>query len=364
MSVSVLDSLDVCVIVSDAAGLVAFANKAAHQLLCVVEPEAWMQGAGALLGRPVDEIIELEPTLTALEPGASMRFESRVVGFGGDVAVDVEVHVTAQDVGHVFAFRDVTDERRLQEEMRRVERLAAIGTMVAGFAHEVRNPVASLRAITEALEEELRDRGLRLPHTTRLLEVLGRIERLVKTSLEFGRPATTRPALIAPETLMRNAVAAVAPRTSGVAVYVDAPPDLPPIFVDEGQLVQVLVILLNNALDATGSAANVCVRATLDDPPSGRRDGRRTSESPAAPPIDRGAPHVRIEVIDFGGGIRSDALGHIFDAFFTTKASGTGLGLAIAQKIVTENGAHIEVTSASAPTVFSVLCPTQPSAAH
>lgn len=358
MNHPVLDSIDVSVIVSDADGRIAFANKAAHQLVCLVEPAAWSPGPDAMIGRPVGEILELEHPLDALEPGESCRFESRVVGFGGDVAVDVDVHVTAQDVGHVFAFRDVTEDRRLQEEMRRVERLAAIGTMVAGFAHEVRNPVASLRAITEALDEELRERDLRLPHTTRLLEVLGRIERLVKTSLEFGRPATTRPALLAPCALMRSAVAAVAPRTSGVPIHVDAPADLPSIFVDEGQLVQVLVILLNNALDATGSASNVCVRASLDDPPSGRRDGRRISEAPSPPPAERPPLRVRIEVIDFGSGIRADAIGHVFDAFFTTKASGTGLGLAIAQKIVTENGSHLEIASLSQPTIFAVTCPT------
>lgn len=355
MNELVLDALDVGVLVADAQHRITFANEAAEHLL---GDAAIGRPLGAsLVGCTVGDILDLGDAGTALEPGTQHRFESRVLVADADLAVDVDVTVTVHENGLVVVVRDRSEERRMQEEMRRVERLVAIGTMVAGFAHEVRNPVASLRAITEALDEELHDRGLSLPHTTRLIEVLGRIERLVRTSLEFGRPTTPKPTRLSPIALLRSAIAAVGPRTAGAHLHLEAPPELPDIFVDEGQLVQVLVILLNNALDAAGSPAKVCARALLEEPPS-RRDGRRPSEAPAPPgAAERSASRVRLEIVDVGPGIPPAAITHVFDAFFTTKASGTGLGLAIAQKIVAENGAHIEVASPSAPTVFAVLCP-------
>ncbi|MFO0614419.1 MAG: ATP-binding protein [Polyangiaceae bacterium] len=353
----VLDGIDVGILVTGPSGEITFANKAAHELASIARPESEPLGAGALIGVRVSEIIDLPRALHDLEPTKSLRFDSRVSG-GEEDPVELDVTLTPLDAGWVFALRDVTEERRMHVEMQRVERLAAIGTMVAGFAHEVRNPVASLRAITEALEEELQDRGLSLPHTTRMLEVLGRIERLVRTSLEFGRPTEARRARHGPAALVRSAVNAVSVRTAGASIDVDAQPDLPAIFVDEGQFVQVLVILLNNALDASGSPSKVAVRVFVEEPLAARRDGRRVSDPPGLPAHERrGSARVRFEVVDQGPGIPASRLPRVFDAFFTTKALGTGLGLAIAQKIVTENGAHIEIASARAPTIFAVTCP-------
>lgn len=353
---SVLEVIDVGILVTNERGEITFANDAAHALVGVGHGGAT---GDMLVGKRASEVLELSVPLEDLGTGASRRFDARVLGDGDDTCLDVDVTVRAHEGGWVFEFRDVSEERRLQAEMQRIDRLAAIGTMVAGFAHEVRNPVASLRAITEALEEELRDRGLALPHTTRMKEVLGRIERLVRTSLEFGRPAEPRRARHAPAALVQSALAAIAVRTTGGAIHVDVPADLPSVLVDEGQFVQVLVILLSNALDAAGAGSKVAVRVFLEEASSGRKEhnGRRLSDPPPGAAPERRLPRVRFEVVDAGPGIASAVLARVFDAFFTTKASGTGLGLAIAQKIVSENGAHIEIASPGAPTIFAITCP-------
>lgn len=216
----------------------------------------------------------------------------------------------------------------------RLERLAAIGTMVAGFAHEVLNPVASMRALAEALRDELTDIGRSYPHIDRMLKVLDRMERLVRTSLQFGRPAPPRRSRHRPWTLLSQALEAIAPRVagSGQEIRVEVEPDLPDLFVDESQLTQVLVILLNNALDATESPRQVLLRA------------RRTAFG------------VLLEVQDEGEGIDPEVLERIFDPFFTTKATGTGLGLPIAQQLVQENGGLLEWESGEL-TTFLVYCP-------
>ncbi|HEY2514213.1 MAG TPA: ATP-binding protein, partial [Polyangiaceae bacterium] len=198
--------------------------------------------------------------------------------------------------------------------------------------------------------EELAEAHVNLPHVDRMLGVLERVERLVRTSLAFGRPSTPRPAAHRPADLLATAATSVAPRTErlGGPLTVEVASGLPEVFVDDGQMVQVLVILLNNALDAAGSARRVFLCAALERPPEAHPSSRRESSRPA----------VRFDVRDFGPGIPSDILGRIFDPFFTTKASGTGLGLSIAQQLAAENGARIELDShAGGPTTFSILVP-------
>jgi len=240
------------------------------------------------------------------------------------------------------------DEERFDAERARFERLAAMGTMVAGFAHEVRNPVAALRSLCE----ELRDEGVTLPHVGLMLQMVERIERLVKTSLQFGRPAAPKRSLRNPTAIVASALSELRPRLRTHAdIPVDADAELPDVNVDDRQIAQALVILLNNALDATsGTPSRVLLRVR-----------KNTSILGVLPNSDRALQTIRFEVIDDGPGISAANLGRIFDPFFTTKTSGTGLGLSIAQQIVSENGARLEVESnPGGRTAFSIVLPVDP----
>lgn len=268
--------------------------------------------------------------------------------FGG-VQHDVTEQVEAEQEIERLAEERIQRLALEQESLRRVERLAAMGTMVAGFAHEVRNPVAALRAMTEQLDEDLAETGVHMPHVSRMLLALGRIERLVDTSLQFGRPAAPQRAEHRPWTLLSTALSTISPRTTqlGSEVRVEVEPSLPSVFVDDTQIVQVLVILLNNALDSTGSPRRVLLRAM-----SPRSLEHRETSCSSAPPIG-----VRFEINDDGPGIPSDVLPRIFDPFFTTKVSGTGLGLSIAQQLASENSARLEVSSVpDVKTTFALIC--------
>lgn len=269
----------------------------------------------------------------------------------GGIQHDVTDRIEAEQEIERLAEERVQRLKLEQEGLRRVERLAAMGTMVAGFAHEVRNPVAALRAMTEQLDEDLAEVGHHVPHVARMLQALGRIERLVDTSLQFGRPAAPQRAEHRAWTLISTALATLQPRlrTMEGEVRLEVEPSLPSIFVDDAQLVQVLVILLSNALDATGSPRRVLLRAvSVSTHAQAERDTPRSS----APP-----PGVRFEVTDDGPGIQPDVMGQIFDPFFTTKVTGTGLGLSIAQQLVSENEARLEVFSVpNIRTTFTVIC--------
>jgi signal transduction histidine kinase len=187
-----------------------------------------------------------------------------------------------------------------------------------------------------------------------MLRVLERMERLVRTSLQFGRPAAPRRAPHRPWSLCTAAISAVSPRTAptGHAIRIECDPEFPEVYVDDGQIVQALVVLLDNALDATGSPLGVLVRVTRARPMG--VDLRQPRKSSPAP----GWPGIRFEVVDEGPGIVEAELSRIFDPFFTTKATGTGLGLSIAQQIVRENHGRLEVASArGGPTVFAIVVP-------
>lgn len=233
------------------------------------------------------------------------------------------------------------DDRQIELHLRRVEHLAAMGTMVAGFAHEIRNPVATLRILTETLLADAIPGDPILEYLTRMIRQIQRIERLVNTSLQFGRPVAPRrasrpAAAIAAAAL--EAVAERAKRAGGGVVEAEIQPNLPPVFADDAQVTQVLVILIENALDAVGCADRVILRAR--DVP--------------------GSNDVRFEVADEGPGICEALMSRIFDPFFTTKPTGTGLGLSIAQQLVHENGGRIEASSIEGRgTTFAVLLPSE-----
>lgn len=343
---ALLDAIELGIITTDPSGNVTFVNRTARQLL----------GMRSATWGNVRDILDLRSSPSELALETPKLSYSLTTHYGEEV--DLELSVRRADSSnpsteYFFIFRDVHDEKTWSAERERFERLAAIGTMVAGFAHEVRNPVAALRSLAESLAESLADANVEVPHVSRMLQVLERIERLVRTSLQFGRPLAPQRRPHPPWTIVAAAISELTSRTRelGGQLRVEADPDVPEIFVDDAQMIQVLVILVNNALDAVGAPDRVLVRVERASAPAGVRK--------TTPPGMR--PSVRFEVRDDGPGIPAEILGRVFDPFFTTKPAGTGLGLSIAQHIVSENGGSIEAVSPrGGPTSFMVTLPTEP----
>ncbi len=343
---AILNGVDVGIVTTDTGGRVTFVNRCAREILRrETDPE----------GVDVCDLLELpcDPDsflASRLEHRGTHTLRASETEIDIDLAVS-RAHGTAPaDLGFFFIFHDQTRDKQLEMDRNRFERLAAMGTMVAGFAHEVRNPMASLRSIAESLNEELVESNIDLPHVGRMLKVLERVERLVRTSLLFGRPSPPRRAAHRAWTIFSAAVSSLQPRTRhlGGELAIEAPPDLPDVFVDDGQIAQVVVILINNALDATGDPRRVLLRAEhTRGPPDSRAPQRASTSALRSLRSVRRRPRHPPSII-----------GQLFEPFFTTKPEGTGLGLSIAQPVVTENGGRIEVTSPpNGPTTFSVLVP-------
>lgn len=235
--------------------------------------------------------------------------------------------------------RDVTDERARDERARQNERLAAIGTLAAGLAHEIRNPLNGAQLHVSFLERAIKRKSNEsdMLEATRVVgDEIKRLANLVTEFLDFARP---KPPELRPASLSRalehacGLVEATA-KAQQVTLDCDLPSSDVEFWVDAPKLTQVLLNLLNNAIEATGAAGGGNVRLR------GRRDPR----------------HVLIDIEDDGPGLPSpDA--PIFDAFYSTKEGGTGLGLAITHRIITDHRGTIDVSSRPGKTAFHIVLP-------
>lgn len=207
------------------------------------------------------------------------------------------------------------------EQLRRADRLSAMGELSAGLAHEIRNPLGSIEGAVQILRRE------QLPIETKqefgelAQRELDRLKGIVNHFLEFARPqapkrVTTEPALLLQSVAKLTAETA---KMAGVQIDVTAAPDLPMVAIDPEQIKQVLLNLVLNAVKAMPRGGQITLRAAAD------------------------GEHLRLDVQDEGLGIAPENLERIFNPFFTTREEGTGLGLSIAERIASQHGGRIQV---------------------
>jgi PAS domain S-box-containing protein len=248
--------------------------------------------------------------------------------------------------GVVLSGRDVTDLKRLEEQLIQAEKLAAMGQMLAGVAHELNNPLTAVLGVTELLREreavdESTKRQLELAHRQ-----ARRAARIVQNLLEFSRPASPQKKPLDVNSLIERTLQLHehSLRRNSIEVDFRSQPDLPGVVGDANQLIQVFLNLVTNAEQA--------IREVRD---TGRIQIR----------LAQHANRITITVQDDGVGIRPDALPRIFDPFYTTKrpGGGTGLGLSICMSIIREHGGNIEADFLPAGgSAFTVYLPVATSA--
>lgn len=243
--------------------------------------------------------------------------------------------------GVVLSGRDVTELKRLEEQLIQAEKLAAMGQMLAGVAHELNNPLTAILGVTELLREGQNDQEA----TKRQLEITHRqarrAARIVQNLLEFSRPASPQKKPIDLNSIIDRTLQLHehSLRRNNVEVDFRPQPDLPGVIGDANQLIQVFLNLVTNAEQA--------IREVRE---SGRIQIR----------FARIGSRVSITFQDDGVGIRPDSVARLFDPFYTTKrpGGGTGLGLSICLSIVREHGGNIEAEALPAGgSAFTVYLP-------
>jgi two-component system NtrC family sensor kinase len=239
-----------------------------------------------------------------------------------------ELEHAAEGARAVCTYRDVTESRAIAAELDRTRRLASLGLFVGGVAHEINNPLGSILAFTQILQDSRPDSDREVQDTLQEIESAAiRAKRIIESLLSFAQGSSLRHADLEPTTLIVDAVRAFTrDYGKGVPIEVEVDPALPKVRGDALLLHQLLRNLLQNGEQAmvgsSGGALHVSAKLA-------------------------GEGDVAIEVTDAGRGIPPDVLPRIYDPFFTTKQNrgGTGLGLSICHRIVEQHGGTIEARS-------------------
>lgn len=320
-----LGSLQDGVLLVDPAGMVTVMNPAAEDLFGVSvtsargRPLQCLAGANSVLVSLVDR---------ALATGrAHGEHEVALAGPGGRVWVSaIASLLSGRDGtprGGVLVLRDLTRIRELEEQVRRSERLAALGTLVAGLAHEIRNPLMGLRGAAQLLQAESGLPPDLKEYTSVIIREVDRLNTLVEGMLSFARPRQPRISACNVNQLIEETLLVEEARIDhrGICVRRIYDPQVPAVAADPDQLRQVLLNLIRNGFEAMPHGGELVVRTSYE-----RRSPRCFGLSVAV-----------LEIVDQGLGLSPEAEANLFNPFFTTKSSGSGLGLSICQRIVSEH---------------------------
>jgi two-component system sensor histidine kinase HydH len=252
--------------------------------------------------------------------------------------------LSSSDVNTV-AFLKPTAAKRV-EQNRRIDRLASLGELAAGVAHEIRNPLAGIGTSAQVLRSRFASDDERVKFADVILDEVDRLEKIIENLLLFARPKQPR--------LVRHDMSRSVERTlnlvrkqteeQGVKVVTRREEELPEVYVDPDQISQVLLNLVLNALHAMPSGGKLALELKVARRRISVSGGRRkTDRKPGGPA--RSVEFVRLVVSDTGQGIPKQHLSKLFTPFFTTRSGGTGLGLSISQAIVREHGGSISISS-------------------
>jgi len=335
----ILTDLDDGVVAADAEGNVMFFNEAAETLTEV--------SAGAATGQPLDQIFKHEPWLIDLARRTHPPWQKRARGEGDLITRwgrKVPVSITASPLhdrhgryrGTVLLLRDLKHTKELEEDLKRADRLGLIGTLAAGLAHEIKNPLGGIKGAAQMVRRTAEGVSSVREFTDIMIREVDRVNQLLEQLLDLSRPAQLQLAPINIHEILEEVLWLETQTLDGRQVQVKKrfDPSLPPVRGDRAKLTQVFLNLVKNAFQAMerGGALTVTTRLETDYHVFGRDTG-----------LNR---FIWVDVADEGTGIREQDLPHIFSPFFTTKINGTGLGLATCYRLINEHGGTIRVESA------------------
>ena len=303
-----------------------------------------------VLGRPIEEALpgvdsdEFWQMVRRLQNGEQDRCEIRelIVATATERVLSVVgsplVATGGREGGAVLVLIDITDRVRLERQVQQSEKLAAVGQLAAGVAHEIGTPLNVISGSAEYLLMEAKREDPRMAELKTIVSEVGRITDLVKRLMAFARqseptiePVDVSALIDSVLVLLRGQI-----EKQGVKIHVHIEPDPPDVMGDRVQLQQVLLNLIMNAWHAMPEGGELRVTGQSESP-----NGSANTDSGTPPRF------LSLTVEDTGVGIAQDDVARVFDPFFTTKdvGEGTGLGLSIVHRIVEDHGGHITVAS-------------------
>ena len=292
-------------------------------------------------GANISELNDLIKKMSLLEAEVSIPFISKgqLIGminlshkFTKDVYSHEDIELlstlanqTAIAIENARLYKDL---KRSKSYIRRADRLASLGTLTAGLAHEIRNPLVAIKTLTQLLSERLDDEEFRTQFLKIASGEVDRISSLVTELLNFARPSDPKLELEDINTILDGMILLVSTETKKkrIEVIKNYSSDFPPVQIDREQIKQVFLNILINAIEATPENGKIFIKTLTFTKPGGE-------------------PYAQIEFTDTGSGISEEYLEDIFNPFFTTKTTGSGLGLSISNQIIQDHKGYINVES-------------------
>jgi len=338
----VIENMPLGVIAVDREGQVLAWNRSAEEILGTPRESA--------LARHVREIAGAEgwrdSLLRSLDRGGLEAPSEHIVRRPDGASIPVEVNAAAlRDAegtvrGAVATLTDLSNLRSMEERIRQLDRLAAVGRFASSVAHEIRNPLTGIATGVQYLSRGFPEGDERHEDVRFILREVTRLNSIIQDLLSATRPRMLTLGPVSVADAAGRAIRSLGPtiQEGRVEIRLEGADHWPKVLADTDQLQQVFLILVQNAVQAIPGHGEVAIRAR----PVGN------------PPLSR----VEIEIADTGVGIEPDHLPHLFEPFYTTRPKGTGLGLFVAHGIVQRHGGSIEVVSAPGQgTRFRILLP-------
>jgi two-component system sensor histidine kinase HydH len=284
-------------------------------------------------GRPISELLPLENEIkkvlsdseSILEKEVKITSERKGKDFlflSVSPLKEPDSHIAR---GAVIILRDVTMIRELEQKVILSEKFAALGRLSAGVAHEIRNPLNSIRGFIQYFQKKLSLEEEDYRYTDLMITEVDRLNRVISKLLAFSKPREPRLSIRSPYEILDHCIRVIEREAQGEGLelirttYAD---EMPLVLMDTDQITQVFLNILINAVEATPTGGKIFVKCEMDEP------GR-----------------LRIAVEDTGEGIPKENIDKLFDPFFSTKKKGTGLGLAIVKSIIEAHDGEIDVES-------------------
>jgi len=336
---NVVERMPVGLVAMDGKGRIISFNQTAEASLRLASDQVIGRTASEVLPRQMLDMVAAlkDSTRTAIEKEFDCSFpDGRVVPL--DVTLSSLKGEDGTVWGTIILCRDLTEVQSLKREVETSRRLASLGRLAAGIAHEIRNPLSSIKGFATYFKERYRDNPDDQKTSEIMIHEVDRLNRVITQLLEFARPPVIQKKRASLQSLIQHSLKMIERQASAKKIQVlsHLPSDIKEIDLDPDGINQVLLNLYLNAIEAMEQGGTLTV--------SLYREER--------------SPWVKIIVSDTGTGISKEDLEHVFDPYFTTKQTGTGLGLAIVHKIIEAHKGEVRAESEiGRGTSVSVLLP-------
>ena len=336
---NVVERMPVGLVALDGNGRVISFNQAAEATLRLSSDQVTGRTASEVLPRQVLDLVAAlkDSTRTAIGKEFDCSFrDGRIVPL--DVTLSSLKGEDGTDWGTIILCRDLTEVQNLKREVETTRRLASLGRLAAGVAHEIRNPLSSIKGFATYFRDRYRDNPEDQKTSEVMIQEVDRLNRVISQLLEFARPPVIQKKRASLQSLIQRSLKMIERQTSakGIQVLSELPSDIQDVDLDPDGINQVLLNLYLNAIEAMEQGGTLTVSLSKKE----------------------SSPWVKLTVTDTGAGISREDLEHVFDPYFTTKQTGTGLGLAIVHKIIEAHRGEVRAESeVGRGTTVSVLLP-------